>query len=142
MSVKISLTTLKKQVEDGMKKSQLAEHYGMSELQVGKLLKQAGLRIRKFHKPAFELVNDEEIAKVTEVEFETQPVDAVIEDSPREVPVEEGFEGFVKDDAKSEDLFSDSPTDKEEMIIFEDSSVEKVEIFEDDEDPLLNELIK
>lgn len=119
MSVKISLTTLKKQVEDGMKKSQLAEHYGMSELQVGKLLKQAGLKIRKFHKPAFELVNDE-------VEF--QPVVDVVEDEAL----------TVKSDVAPEDLFASSPDETEESIIFEDSSVEKVE---DDGDPLLAELL-
>lgn len=126
MSVKISLTTLKKQVEDGMKKSQLAEHYGMSELQVGKLLKQAGLKIRKFHKPAFELVNDELAPAITEVEF--QPVVDVVEDEAL----------TVKSDVAPEDLFASSPDETEESIIFEDSSVEKVE---DDGDPLLAELL-
>lgn len=126
MSVKISLTTLKKQVEDGMKKSQLAEHYGMSELQVGKLLKQAGLKIRKFHKPAFELVNDELVTIVTEVEF--QPVVDVVEDEAL----------TFKSDVAPEDLFASSPDETEKSIIFEDSSVEKVE---DDGDPLLAELL-
>lgn len=131
MSVKISLSTLRKQVEDGMKKKQLAEAYGISELQMGKVLKQAGLKIRKFHVPAFELVMDEEsLSKPTDF----QSVDEVLPtvDVPQsEFPV---------------NLFEEASENKVESTIFEvpfeeEASVEDNEE-DNEEDPLLNELIK
>lgn len=59
-TVKINLNVLTQQVEEGMKKDALAKHYGISVVQMGKALKDAGLKIRKFHAPAFELVTEEE----------------------------------------------------------------------------------
>jgi hypothetical protein len=58
MAVEITLSDLRAKVEAGWKKPQLAEHYGLPQAQVGKLLKQAGLTIRKFHQPKFALVDD------------------------------------------------------------------------------------
>ena len=58
--VKIILSKLKEQVEEGMKRKELAEYYGISEVQMAKALKSAGLRIRKFHLPSFEIVEEEE----------------------------------------------------------------------------------
>ena len=100
--VKISLATLKKQVEEGMKRKELAEYYGIPETQMAKALKSAGLKIRKFHNPAFELVNEAEEAQVEEepditlpylvftepVEVETEK-EGVEADSSSETP--EGF---------------------------------------------------
>jgi uncharacterized lipoprotein len=56
--VQINVSTLTQQVNDGMKKPQLAEFYGIPVSQMGLALKQAGLKIRKFHAPAFALVSD------------------------------------------------------------------------------------
>lgn len=58
MAVQVTLSDLTNKVNEGWKKDQLAEYYGLPKAQVGKLLKQAGLTIRKFHLPKFELVDD------------------------------------------------------------------------------------
>lgn len=58
--VKINITELTKQVNDGMRKKEIAEFYGIPEFQVGKLLKQANLKIRKIHALAFVLVDDKD----------------------------------------------------------------------------------
>ena len=57
MAVQVTLSDLTNKVNEGWKKDQLAEYYGLPKAQVGKLLKQAGLTIRKFHLPKFELVD-------------------------------------------------------------------------------------
>jgi len=44
-------------VDSGSKKEQIAEYYGLNIAQTTKLLKSAGLKIRKFHQPAFTLVD-------------------------------------------------------------------------------------
>lgn len=49
-------------VNEGKKRNEIAAHYGLKESQVAKLLKAAGLKIRKFHLPTFELVDDIEEA--------------------------------------------------------------------------------
>lgn len=56
--VRISLELLTKQVEEGMKRKELAEYYGLPEMQMAKALKQAGLKIRRFHAPKFEFVEE------------------------------------------------------------------------------------
>ena len=61
-AVQINLKTLIQQVQDGMKKVELAEHYKLPVLQMTKVLKQAGLKIRKFHAPAFTLIIDDIVA--------------------------------------------------------------------------------
>lgn len=58
MAVQVTLSDLTAKVNEGWKKDQLAEYYSLPKAQVGKLLKQAGLTIRKFHMPKFELVDD------------------------------------------------------------------------------------
>jgi hypothetical protein len=62
--VQIVKSFLAKQVNDGMKKDQLAEYYGLNISEMGRVLKQAGLKIRKFHTPNFELVEEEELDDV------------------------------------------------------------------------------
>jgi hypothetical protein len=57
MAVQINIATLTHQVNElGWKKDQIAAHYELSMAQTTKLLQQAKLQIRKFHKPAFELI--------------------------------------------------------------------------------------
>ena len=56
--VQINVETLTKQVNEGMKKPELAQFYGIPVSQMGNALKSAGLKIRKFHAPSFVLVNN------------------------------------------------------------------------------------
>ena len=58
MVVEIKKSILAQQVEDGWKRSALAEHYGLPEAQMAQVLRDAGLRIRKFHAPKYQLVDD------------------------------------------------------------------------------------
>jgi uncharacterized protein (DUF433 family) len=53
----ISKAALSAMVEAGSKKEEIANHYGLNIAQTTKLLKTAGLTIRKFHKPSFTLVD-------------------------------------------------------------------------------------
>lgn len=53
----ISKADLTAMVESGTKKEQIANHYGLNIAQTTKLLKSAGLKIRKFHAPSFTLVD-------------------------------------------------------------------------------------
>jgi len=53
----ISKVELASMVESGTKKEAIAAHYGLNTAQTTKLLKSAGLKIRKFHAPAFTLVD-------------------------------------------------------------------------------------
>lgn len=56
--VQINVETLTKQVNEGMKKPELAQFYGIPVSQMGNALKSAGLKIRKFHAPSFVLVSN------------------------------------------------------------------------------------
>ena len=81
-------------VNEGKKRNEIAAHYGLKEAQVAKLLKAAGLKIRKFHLPTFELVDDtvEETAQMMDFPItekatveETAQAEAVTEE-PAQVP--------------------------------------------------------
>lgn len=56
--VPIVKTTLAEQVEAGMKKKELALHYGISVNQMTKALQACGLQIKKNHYPTFQLVDE------------------------------------------------------------------------------------
>ena len=58
-TVKITKSDFTEKVNQGWKREQLQEHYGIKSSDVTAILKQLGLKIRKFHKPRFELVDDE-----------------------------------------------------------------------------------
>lgn len=132
MAVKISLSTLKKQVENGMKKKQLAEFYGIPEIQVARLLKQAGLKIRKFHTPAFELIDDENI-----------------QDNVDELKSAESLENI--ETVNVQEIFNDiednSKEDQAQVIIsdpisYNDITKEEYNNENDEEDLILKELLK
>ena len=53
----VSKAELTAMVDSGSKKEQIAEYYGLNIAQTTKLLKSAGLKIRKFHAPSFTLVD-------------------------------------------------------------------------------------
>lgn len=59
-TVKISPKDFKEKVNQGWKREELMQHYGIKSSDVTSILKQLGLTIRKFHKPRFELVDEEE----------------------------------------------------------------------------------
>ena len=89
---KSELTTM---VNEGKKRNEIAAHYGLKEAQVAKLLKAAGLKIRKFHLPTFELVDDtaEETAQMMDIpvteEATAEEVTAQVEtgtEEPAQVP--------------------------------------------------------
>lgn len=58
MAVEIKLSVLTEQVNQGWKRTALAEHYGLPEAQMAQVLRDAGLKIRKFHAPKYQLVDD------------------------------------------------------------------------------------
>jgi len=86
--VQINVETLTKQVNDGMKKKELAEFYNIPVTQMGAALKSAGLKIRKFHAPAFVLVKDEISEEDIHQETNDAPEVASVEES--EQVTEEG----------------------------------------------------
>ncbi len=51
------------QVQEGMKKDALAEHYGLPVSHITAILKELGLTIRKFHRPKYTLVDTVEEAE-------------------------------------------------------------------------------
>lgn len=84
-TVEINKTILTQQVDAGMKKKELAKHYGISELQMGKALKEAGLTIRKFHHAKFKLVEDT-AQDAPEVLVDNNPVNTTTTDDVKETP--------------------------------------------------------
>lgn len=86
MAVEINLDVLTEQVEQGWKKAQLAEHYGLPVSQMGAALKQAGLKIRKFHAPKFTLVSSVSTEELdVEASQEVSNEDTVTEEVVHEV---------------------------------------------------------
>lgn len=68
MAIEIKKSILAQQVQDGWKRKALAEHYGLPETQMAQVLRNAGLKIRKFHAPKYQLVDDtnsEELVEIT-----------------------------------------------------------------------------
>lgn len=84
MAVQVTLSDLTTKVNEGWKKAQLAQHYGLPVAQMTKLLKDAGLQIRKFHNPKYVLVDD--LTGVVEEAIDTQ---ATTETSDMEVVAED-----------------------------------------------------
>ena len=112
--VKIILSKLKEQVEEGMKRKELAEYYGIAEVQMAKALKSAGLRIRKFHLPSFEIVAEEEDERQMEIPYEE------VESTYHELTVEEEFQEIFgseeednNDTVSIEELFEEAKEEEE-----------------------------
>lgn len=78
-AVRITIEDLTQKVNDGWKKDQLAEHYDLPKAQVTKLLREAGLQIRKFHKPKYELVRESEQEEVVDINVQAEEVASVQE---------------------------------------------------------------
>ena len=74
MAVEIKKSILVQQVQDGWKRKALAEHYGLPEAQMAQVLRDAGLQIRKFHAPKYQLVDDTDSSESVEVTNEGSDV--------------------------------------------------------------------
>lgn len=64
MTIQIVKEVLAEQVNEGMKMDELAAHYSLPVAQMKKALKACGLKIRRFHKPKFEIISNADIATV------------------------------------------------------------------------------
>ena len=86
MAVEIKKSILAQQVENGWKRKALAEHYGLPEAQMAQVLRDAGLQIRKFHAPKYQLVDDtiEVVEEVTGEDVNETLVESVVEETPAE----------------------------------------------------------
>lgn len=85
MAKRISLVELTTKVNEGWKKKALAEYYELPVMQMTKVLQMAGLQIRKFHEPKFELVNDlNEVNEINDESVSNIQVGNVIEERPQE----------------------------------------------------------
>ena len=88
--VQINVETLTKQVNEGMKKPELAKFYDIPVSQMGAALKAAGLKIRKFHAPSFVLVggaiSEQDIIAMETPNEEEPDEEGVLEPSNAETP--------------------------------------------------------
>ena len=93
MAVEIKKSILTQQVEEGWKRKALAEHYELPETQMAQVLKDVGLKIRKFHAPKYQLIDDSVEEEVVEerVEEVGEDINALVEGVVEEqiVPVTE-----------------------------------------------------
>jgi len=140
---KIVKSELASLVEAGKKRAELAEMYGLSEVAMAQVLKQAGLKIRKFHAPKWVLVDEQEettqVAKnqleipfdetITVEEIEEIPVTQTAEISLPEPEVQELINDKIAEDVAVPSYLSDDLDEPTE----EDSST-SFSIEEDDED--------
>ena len=101
MSIQITVSDLTEKVNSGMKRDALAAHYGLSKVQMSNVLRQAGLKIRKFHAPKFELVNDVTVG-TTEVEEVEQVSTTTMEEVATEMPETPTVEGSTAPPALQE----------------------------------------
>ena len=92
--VKISLSVLTQQVNQGMKKAELTEYYGLKAAQMTKVLQAAGLKIRKFHAPVFELLDDTDNTVEQEVAQTPDPIEEALDIVEEPALV---FEGVAQD---------------------------------------------
>lgn len=84
---KIDFPTLKKQVDDGWKREQIAEHWGLTIAATRRLLKDANLRLRPTRYPVYELVGLETEDSVTDVTEEI--IEDTVENTLEETSTEE-----------------------------------------------------
>lgn len=87
--VPINKAILKQQVESGMKKKELAAHYGISVNQMTKALQASGLQIKKNHYPKFELIDDEVALDAPQVIVDNTPKTPTPQESIQEDKAQE-----------------------------------------------------
>ena len=92
------------QVEAGWKKDVLAKHYELPASSITSILKTLGLKIRKFHKPAFVIdgVDSPAVTQVSETdsptEENTKQVEEVVEQKPKEEKKSKSKKETVKEE--------------------------------------------
>ena len=102
-------------VNEGKKRNEIAAHYGLKEAQVAKLLKAAGLKIRKFHLPTFELVDDtvEETAQMMDIPVTQEVLDMNPDLAAEGVQVGETIQ--VTEEATAEEVTAQAEAATEEQ---------------------------
>lgn len=94
--IQIKKSVLAQQVEQGMKKDELATHYGVKVSEMTRILKQANLKIRKFHLPTYQFIDDTAIEVVETQEVTEEAIAETVETAEAvEVPEEEVVETQV-----------------------------------------------
>lgn len=73
--IEIKKKELTEMVNNGAKKDEIAAKYNLTSAATARLLKEAGLKIKKTHKPTFKLI--EEDSQVAVVTAPVSPVEAV-----------------------------------------------------------------
>ena len=120
------------QVEAGWKKDVLAKHYELPASSITSILKTLGLKIRKFHKPAFVIdgVDSPAVTQVSETdsptEENTKQVEEVVEQKPKEEKKSKSKKETVKEEfttSESDDDFQEqSPEEAQEEVAQEDEA--------------------
>lgn len=139
-TVKITKSDFTEKVNQGWKREQLQEHYGIKSSDVTAILKQLGLRIRKFHKPRFELVDDEvettsdaEVTKEEEIQIpEVQKEEEVKTPRKRRTKAEIEADKAAKEESEAVEIQEDT-----EASTVEDSNIGEATVVE--EAPLAEE---
>lgn len=97
--VQITVSDLTAKVNEGWKKDALAAHYGLPMTQMTQALKDAGLKIRKLHRPKYELVDD------TAQQEEAQDVDVNdVQEVPPEIVTLVSTLGITEETTSESDL--------------------------------------
>lgn len=65
-TIEIDIDLLTQQVSEGKKREELAQYWGLNISQMKNALTAAGLKIRKFHAPAFKLVSKKDTEEIVE----------------------------------------------------------------------------
>lgn len=124
-TVKIKPSEFRQKVQEGAKRAELAEYYGLPESDIARVLKQLGLKIRKLHTPRFELVEDDEetteVKEVPEVKAEEVPEPQASEE--KEVPVKRTRRTKAQIEAESKGEEVAETTSTEEVAVEEDVEV-------------------
>lgn len=129
--VKAELAAL---VEAGKKRKELCEIYGLSELQMASVLRQAGLKIRKFHEPKWLLVDEaeeeavsEDIVNPNQLEIPFANVSEEVETPQQEAEVQELINDKIEVDTQIPSYMVDEL----------DSTFEEIQSEEEEDDFLL-----
>lgn len=129
--VKAELAAL---VEAGKKRKELCEIYGLSELQMANVLRQAGLKIRKFHEPKWLLVDEAEEETVSENIVDPNQLEIPFAGVPEEVEApqqEEEVQELINDKIEVDTQIPSYMVDEL------DSTFEEIQSEEEDDDFLL-----
>lgn len=86
-AVQVNFKDLKERVDAGWKRAELAKHYGLKESQMARCLKDCGLKIRKFHKPVYQIIGMPNQDSIDSESNNTQLKIDVVEKENTELPI-------------------------------------------------------